>query len=140
MRNMLFGIASVLLFMTASSAQASDGSIDRATLSAMGLQGATIVSDQVAESVRGHGYQPHSIAIAAGGSFAYVGKNNAAAGTVNVYFAAGHHFAGGKNLSVAGKEVSKTVSVKVLGVPVGSITTTKSVNVYAGGFSSASAF
>ncbi|TWU25959.1 hypothetical protein [Bythopirellula polymerisocia] len=140
MCKMFFGIASVMLLMTASSAQAFDGSIDRATLSAMGLHDATIVSDQVAESVRGHGYQPHSIAIAAGGSFAYVGKNNAAAGSANGYFAAGHHFAGGINGSAAGKTTSKTVSFKVFGVPVKSITTTKSVHVYAGGFSAASAF
>ncbi len=140
MSKVLFGMASVILFMTASSVQAFDGSIDRATLTAMGLQNATIVSDQVAESVRGHGFQPGSIAIAAGGSFAFVGKDHAAAGTLNVYFAAGKHFAAGKNFSEAGKTTTKTETIKVLGIPVKSTTTTKSVSVYAGGFSSAVAF
>lgn len=141
MRKVLLALAVAMLLVASPSAQAADGAISRATLSAMGLSGATIVSDSEAALVRGHGYVPgNSIAIAAGGSFAFVGGPHAAAGSLNVYFAAGNHFAGGVNYSEAGKTVSHTKTIEVFGHPVASVTHTKSVHVYAGGFSAAAAF
>lgn len=141
MSKVLSALAVAILLVGSSAVQAADGTISQATLSAMGLNGATIVSDSEALAVRGHGYAPSkSIAIAAGGSIAGVGVPGGGAASVNVYFAAGKHFAGGVNYSEAGKTITKTKTVEVFGVPVSSVTTTKSLKVYAGGFSAAAAF
>ncbi|MEM8864033.1 MAG: hypothetical protein AAGF31_00620 [Planctomycetota bacterium] len=138
-RCVLACVAAVALAATTSTtANAADGAIAPATLSAMGLGGATIVSDDVAGQVRGQGFLP--ISIAAGGSYAYVGRRNASAGSVNGYLAAGRNFAAGSNGSEAGRTVSRTTITRVFGVPVGSTTRIRSINVYAGGFSSSSAF
>jgi hypothetical protein len=140
MKSVLSLIAITMLMVSTSSVQASDGNISRPTLSALGLGGATVVSDSEALAVRGHGYAPSkSIAIAAGGSFAYVGAPHAGAGSVNVYFAAGKHFAGGVNYSEAGKTVTKTTTIGH-GHHAVTVTHTKSIKVYAGGFSAAAAF
>jgi hypothetical protein len=134
-------------FAMSDTAIAYDGAINDATLSAMGLGGATIVSDDDAMQVRGTGF-----AIAAGGSFAFVGSHRAAAGSANGYLAAGRHFAGGVNKSYAGKTVTK---IEISGRPQrpGPVVrngnpqprptrtvTIKSVRVYAGGYSAAASF
>ncbi len=139
MKKVLSMFAVALLLAASSAAQAADGVMSSATLSALGLSGATLVSDSEASLVRGHGYHPNSIAIAAGGSFAHVGGPGAGAGSVNVYFAAGQHFAGGANLSVAGKSVTHTKEIGY-GHHTVTVSHTKSVTVFAGGFSAAAAF
>lgn len=135
MRILLSVCCAALMASAASTAAAHDGAIDNNTLAAMGLSGVQIVSDQEASSVRGNGF-----AIAAGGSFAFVGSHHAAAGSANGYLAAGHHFAGGVNGSVAGKTVTRTRVVRGPRGPVRSVRTTHSVKVYAGGFSAAASF
>jgi len=134
----LSGLAVAVLMIFQTTASAAEGAIGSETLSAMGLGGAVVVSDYEATAVRGHGFRP--IAIAAGGSFAHVGGPWSGAGSVNGYFAAGNNFAAGANGSVAGKTVSKTTTKRIFGVPVLSVRKTRSVNVYAGGFSAAVAF
>ncbi|MEM8864034.1 MAG: hypothetical protein AAGF31_00625 [Planctomycetota bacterium] len=107
------------------------------TLQAMGLGGATVVSDTEAAEVRGMGFLP--ISIAAGGSFAGVGHDKGSAGTVNGYLAAGKYAASGENFSEAGFTKSHTKKVNIGGVKK-SVTTTKSLRVYAGGYSSSMSF
>ncbi|MDZ4659371.1 MAG: hypothetical protein SH868_17500 [Bythopirellula sp.] len=143
-KNVLLGLSLVLLTAVGQS-HAAEGMIPAKTLGAMGLSGATVVSDSEAATVRGMGYVPshNSISIAAGGSFALVGEKGyhggAAAGSVNVYFAKGKYMASGTNFSEAG--ITKTHSeVITIGGVTNSITTTKSLRVYAGGFSSATSF
>ena len=125
-----------MILVCSVSAKAGEGAIDSNKLAAMGLGNAMVVSDEVSQSVRGHGF-----ALAAGGSFAgVISDQGAAAGSLNVYLGVGKHFAAGANGSAAGKTVSHTKVVKVLGVPVSSTTNTRSIHVYAGGFSGAVAF
>lgn len=133
-------VAALFVLTSAFAAPAlADGGISAATLSAMGLDGVTLVNDSVADDVRGMGYAPKGFALAAGGSIAYVGHPSAGAGSVNVYAALGGHYASGNNFSEAGKTVTKTTSLTI-----GELTTTKTVTnslrVYAGGFSSSVSF
>lgn len=128
----------VLSLVVAGSAKA-DGGISASTLSAMGLDGVTVVADSVADEVRGMGYAPSGFALAAGGSIAYVGHPSAGAGSANVYAALGGHYASGNNFSEAGKSVTKTTSLTI-GPVTTTKTVTKSLNVYAGGYSSAISF
>jgi hypothetical protein len=123
-------------------AGAAEGQMSSSTLAAMGLGGATVVDDSVAADVRGMGYAPSGVngfALAAGGSIAYVGAPHAGAGSANVYAALGNNYASGNNFSEAGKTITKTHTVTI-----GELTTTKtsttSLRVYAGGFSSAISF
>ncbi|TWU25960.1 hypothetical protein [Bythopirellula polymerisocia] len=116
---------------------AAEGVIPSNTLDAMGLSGVKVVSDSTAAEVRGMGYVP--ISIAAGGSFAGVGSHHAAAGSVNGYFAAGKYAASGANGSEAGITKVHVKSIDIGGVTK-TITTTKSISVYAGGYSSAMSF
>jgi len=132
----VFGVCAALLACVGQ-VQAANGVVPSSTLEAMGLGGATIVSDTAASEVRGMGFLP--ISIAAGGSFAGVGHNGAAAGSVNGYIAAGKYAASGANFSEAGITKTNTRSVDINGVTK-SVTTTKSIRVYAGGFSSSMSF
>ncbi len=116
---------------------AAEGVIPSSTLNAMGLNGVKVVSDSTAAEVRGMGFVP--ISIAAGGSFAKVHTHGAAAGTVNGYFAKGKFAASGANGSEAGFTKVNTKSIDIGGVTK-TITTTKAISVYAGGFSSAMSF
>ncbi len=120
-------------------AHAADGVIPSNTLDAMGLSGVKVVSDSTAAEVRGMGYLP--ISIAAGGSFAVVGDHHsgAAAGSVNGYFAAGKYAASGANFSEAGLTKVHSKSIDIGGV-VKTVTTIKSISVYAGGYSSAMSY
>jgi uncharacterized membrane protein len=117
---------------------ASDISND--TLAAMGLSGATIVSDAEAMEVRGMGYMGGghgvpSFSLAAGGSIAYVGEHKAGAGTANVYFGVGPNGAGGENFSEAGKTMKHSKTVKIGGKKIKTVHV-KSLHVFAGGYSS----
>lgn len=114
--------------------------ISNDTLAAMGLSGATIVSDAEASEVRGMGYMGgNSFSLSAGGSIAYVGGRKAGAGSANVYLQKGTNATGGENFSEAGRTMTTTKRVKV-GPVVKRTTTTKSIRVYAGGFSSGYAY
>ncbi len=138
----LFANACVALAACAGQGYANDGAISSDALSAMGLGGAAIVSDEVASEVRGMGYTPHSTkpwSLAAGGSIAFVGSEHAGAGSLNVYAAEGRYMAAGENFSEAGKTYTHTETITV-GPLTKTLTTTKSIHVYAGGFSSASSF
>ncbi len=137
--------ACLAVLAAGSLSQAAEGLIPSKTLNALGLGGATVVSDTVAAEVRGMGYAPSpSVSIAAGGSFAVIGDKHghhggAAAGTVNVYFAKGQYAASGANFSEAGLIKVHSEVVTIDGITK-SVTTTKSTRVYAGGFSSAMSF
>ncbi len=123
-------------------AGAAEGVISATSLEAMGLSSSAVVSDTVAAEVRGMGYRGHSrlpISLAAGGSFAGVGHEKASAGSINGYLAAGKYSASGENFSEAGKTQTHTERVNIDGV-IKSVTTTKSIRVYAGGFSSSMSF
>ena len=136
-KSLIFSVCAALL-VTAGQATAADSAIPSNTLQAMGLSNATVVADQVSVEVRGMGYRPYSVA--AGGSFAGVlSKKGAAAATLNVYKAKGRHGASGENYSEAGLEFTKSRSVDIGGV-VKTVTRTKSVRAYAGGYSSALSF
>ena len=145
MRKSVLFAACLAVLAAVGQSHAAEGLIPARTLNAMGLSGATVVSDSVAAEVRGMGYTPSpSVSIAAGGSFALVGDKHghhggAAAGTVNVYFAKGQYAASGANFSEAGIIKSHSEVVNIDGV-IKSVTTTKSLRVYAGGFSSAMSF
>lgn len=137
MKKSLLLSACVAAISMVGQAHAADGVVPAATLEAMGLCGATVVSDATAAEVRGMGYLP--ISIAAGGSFAGVGASNAAAGSVNGYLAAGRYAASGENFSEAGLTKTNTKVVNIGGIKK-SIKTTKSIRVYAGGYSSSMSF
>jgi hypothetical protein len=86
-------------------ALAEDGRPSRDALAAMGLGGMTVMSDDAAMSIRGHGYQgggTKSIARAWGSSFANYETPHGDSHTENGYFAEGKHKAKGSNLSYAG--------------------------------------
>ena len=78
----------------------------------------------------------HQIAMAAGGSWAGVGHKKAEADTTNRYKAMGKYKAGGENFSEAGLTKTHTEVIKV-GDMTKKTTTTKSIRVFAGGYSSA---
>lgn len=135
-KNLALSICVAAISM-AGQAHAAEGVVPAATLEAMGLGGATVVSDTAASEVRGMGYLP--ISIAAGGSFAGVGSHHAAAGSANGYLAAGKYAASGENFSEAGLTKTSTKVINIGGVRK-SIKTTKSIRVYAGGYSSSMSF
>jgi hypothetical protein len=75
------------------------------TLSAMGLSGLNVISDEAGLAVRGFGYNGAS---AYGQSFAAVASHKGAAGSTNGYKASGKKKASGANLSFAGIEVKQS--------------------------------
>lgn len=124
------------------SGQSFANEISNETLAAMGLDGATIVTDAEAMQVRGMGYMGGgvpSFSLAAGGSIAYVGAPKAGAGSANIYAALGPNGASGENFSEAGRTIRHTKTVRV-GETVRRVTTVKSLRVYAGGFSSSMSY
>lgn len=88
----------------ASPAFAADGRPSDEALTAMGLSGLNVISDEAGLTVRGFGYNGAS---AYGQSFAVVATNGGAAGSTNGYKANGKKKAAGANLSFAGVEVSQ---------------------------------
>jgi hypothetical protein len=62
----------------------------------MGLAGMKTMNDAQGMQIRGT-----SIAVVAGVSFAHISGEGGSAGSINGYFAAGHHSASGANLSAA---------------------------------------
>ena len=124
----LLSIASVLV-LSAAPAFAGEGQISKQSLNKMGLSGMQTMTDSQGQQVRGL-----SVAVAAGGSIAFIGGEGGGAASVNTYFAAGHKTASGDNVSFAADGSTTSVTV-------GSHTTTvTTVNfVAAGGASSAKA-
>jgi hypothetical protein len=116
----LLSLASVLV-LSAAPALAGDGQVSSQSLAKMGLSGMHSMTDSQGQQVRGL-----SIAVAAGGSIAFIGVNNGGAASVNTYFAAGKHSASGDNLSGAASLSAGSHGIFVTVVA-------------AGGFSSASA-
>jgi hypothetical protein len=152
------------LVCVAGSAKAANG-ISTSTLSQMGLSGLSVMSDSDALAVRGLGFTTginHSMgtgsccgprgsaspsAKAAGNSFATMNVDAGGNGcptctqsggshSENSYNAMGPYSASGDNYSEAASTITKTETV----ADVGSVTTTCTVLVYAGGHSSAKAF
>jgi hypothetical protein len=121
----LLSIASVLV-LSAAPAFAADGHVSHQSLAKMGLSGMQVMSDSQGQQIRGL-----SIAVASGGSIAFIGGEGGGAASVNSYFAAGHHSASGSNVSYA---VSGSVTLH----ENGSVSATV-VGVAAGGSSSAHA-
>jgi hypothetical protein len=91
----LLSIASVLV-LSAAPALAGDGQVSHKSLAKMGLSGMQTMSDTQGMKIRGT-----SVAVVAGISYAHISGEGGSAGSVNGYFAAGHHSASGANLSVA---------------------------------------
>src|SRR5580658_127262 len=121
----LLSIASVLV-LAASPAFAGEGQVSKQSLAKMGLSGMQTMTDSQGQQIRGL-----SIAVASGGSIAFIGGEGGGAASVNTYFAAGHHSANGNNVSFA---VDGTATLH----GNGSITATVN-GVAAGGASSAKA-
>ena len=78
------------------------------TLDAMGLGGLAVMSDEEAMSVRGHGFMGGSSAAVFGNSFATFTSPLGTSHSENGYAAEGNKFAFGKNFSEAGLEVRVT--------------------------------
>jgi hypothetical protein len=121
----LLSLASVLVLSPAP-AMAGDGHVSSQSLAKMGLSGMHSMTDAQGSQIRGL-----SIAVAAGGSIAFIGGEGGGAASVNTYFAAGHKSASGNNVSFA---VDGTATLH----GNGSITATVN-GVAAGGASSAKA-
>ena len=131
-------VACVVALSIVGQAGAVESAIPSNTLQAMGLGSAEVVADSTSGEVRGMGYLP--ISIAAGGSFAgVISEHGAAAGSINVYGAGGKFAASGANYSEAGIDIVKSHSVDIGGV-VKTVVKSKSIRVYAGGYSSAMSF
>jgi hypothetical protein len=153
------------LVCVAGSAKAANG-ISSTTLGQMGLTGLTVMSDSDALAIRGLGFSTsinHSMGTGgccgprgsaspgtavAGSSFATMHVSSTLASdcptcsqtgdshSQNSYVAAGPYSSSGDNYSEAGSTITKTETV----VGVGSLTTSCTTLVWAGGHSSAKAF
>jgi len=82
--------------------------------------------------------KPWSLAF--GVSYASVESGNAGAGSINGFIAEGQYMAEGQNFSEAGKTTTKSVLLEVSGLPATLEVTTRSIRVFAGGFSSSFLF
>ena len=149
MNKMILVVPALAMMCLVSSAQADNGAIDSATLSAMGLSNVQLMSDAEAQEVRGMGYRPRpkkhkSFALAFGVSYAHIGGGShgggGSAGTVDGFLAFGNHVAKGDHSSIASIEKTETKTKTILGVPAYSITKTHKLTIGAGGSASSFAF
>ena len=135
-------LAIAMAVIAGTAAYAHSGQPSRNELNAMGLGGMTVISDRDAMSVRGQGFAPiqSSSAHAFGGSAALLilpgGVVVGGAGSLNVYDSNGTFLAKGSNYSEAGATISTIQAVP----GVGSIVTSTTIKVWAGGNSSSKAF
>ena len=150
MTKFLVTLPALALVAVLSSSAVADNSISEATLADMGLAGIEKISDSEAMAVRGMGYyggghgyreyEPSSLAF--GVSYAGVKSDKhhtgAEAGTMDGFLAQGRYTAAGEHLSEAGFETTHTMTLDVPGVGSSTETTTKTLRVYAGGFSTSS--
>ena len=158
-RRLIIVLAASMLVAFVGVARAEQGMPSQATLRAMGLSGMQVMSDREAMGVRGMGYyssREKSKAIAFGISYAKVsGHYGARAGTVDVFFAKGKHYAAGAHGSIAGKVVINFGGGGYDGPPKNPTYTTngnsgpphdgggvkvKAIVVFAGGFAVAKAY
>lgn len=147
MKNVLFVLPAVAIMCLAGSAQADNGAIDSATLSAMGLGDVQVMSESEAMEVRGMGYRGprprRSMALAFGISFAEIGTDGylggGDAGTLDGFLSYGNNYAAGEHISeaVLSKE---TVETKSVGGVTFRTTTKMTLGIGAGGSSSSIAF
>ena len=91
----LYALAAIVAF-SAVPAFAGEGHVSNNSLAKMGLAGMKTMNDAQGMQIRGT-----SIAVVAGVSFAHISGEGGSAGSINGYFAAGHHSASGANLSAA---------------------------------------
>lgn len=155
-----FAVLPALALMVAlsSNAIAENGSVNEQSLQAMGLGGIQIMSDEVAMTIRGKGFQgggyhppaptgsekPWTIAF--GVSYAHVGNvgfdgwevSGTGAGSVDGFVAEGKYMAAGEHFSEAGKSYTKTTELQVKGAPATLEIKTRSIRVFAGGFATSS--
>lgn len=103
-----FALAVVVITAVGSRAHAQGGRPSGDVLSAMGLGGMTVMSDDDAMSIRGHGYKQSSSVAVFGNSFATVDSTYGTAHSENGYAADGKHFAAGGNYSEAGIVIKTT--------------------------------
>lgn len=96
------GLAVVLTVVPGIRAHAAGGRPSDSVLNAMGLGGLTVISDDDAMSIRGHGYKQSSSVVVFGNSFATIDSPHGTAHSENGYAADGKHFAAGGNHSEAG--------------------------------------
>jgi hypothetical protein len=85
---------------------AEDSRPSQGVLNAMGLGGLTVITDDEALSVRGHGFKQGSLVNAFGNSFATIDTPLGTSHSENGYASDGQHIAFGKNRSEAGIELS----------------------------------
>lgn len=88
----LYALAAIVAF-SAVPAFAGEGHVSTNSLAKMGLAGMKTMNDAQGMQIRGT-----SIAVVAGVSYAHISGEGGSAGSINGYFAAGHHSASGANL------------------------------------------
>jgi len=153
--------ALALVVALSHNASAADGVVGETALQAMGLSGIQVMSDEAAMTVRGKGFQggghqqpPHAPpagsdkpwTIAFGLSYANVGGasldgwevSGTGAGSVDGFIAEGKYMAQGEHFSEAGRTFTKSTELQVKGAPATLEIKTRSVRVFAGGFSTSS--
>ena len=151
--------ALALIVALSSNALAENGSVSEQSLQAMGLAGIQVLSDDVAMTIRGKGFnggghhppapptggeKPWTIAF--GVSYAHVGDvgydgwelSGTGAGSIDGFIAEGKFMAQGEHFSEAGKTYTKSTELQVKGAPATLEIKTRSVHVFAGGFATSS--
>ena len=111
MRLTQFGQMIAIVALSASLARAEGNQPSQDTLSAMGLGGLAVMSDDEAMSIRGMGFKGgnRSSVSVFGNSFATIDTPIGGAHSENGYTAEGKHFAKGSNKSFAGAAVNITL-------------------------------
>jgi hypothetical protein len=151
--------ALALMVALSANALAENGSVSQQSLQAMGLSSIQVMSDEVAMTIRGKGFQGGGYSppappagaekpwtIAFGVSYAHVGNvgfdgwevSGTGAGSVDGFIAEGKYMAQGEHYSQAGKTFTKSKELQVKGAPATLEITTKSIHVFAGGFATSS--
>ena len=145
--------ALALLIALSPNALAENGAVSVQSLQAMGLAGIQVVSDDVAMTIRGKGFQggghhkppkgsekPWNMSF--GVSYAHVGNvglegwevSGTGAGSVDGFIAEGKYITSGEHFSEAGKTYTKSTELQVKGAPATLEIKTRSIRVFAGGF------
>ena len=141
MKKLILVLPVIAVLCFANAVKADNGAIDNATLSAMGLGGVEVISDQEAMKVRGQGFfVGTSAALAFGASFSTIDSPFGATGTVDGFFADGRYHAAGSHQSesVASLTTSSVETVDVAGVIIGSTTITDTITFRIGSAGSSS--
>jgi hypothetical protein len=138
----VLAVAVVCVALVSRSVQADDGVPSRAVLQEMGLGSMSVMADNDAVSIRGMGYRGGSYVSVSGRSYARINLGPIHAGDSDQYNAHGKHEASGKSFSATGIIISSSGGYGGgcgCGGHYGK-TSTKSITVFAGGYSSAKAF